>query len=81
MNQNYKCKQIKIVVDFWSIFFMLIFWSCISHTKLHRIYSSYTKWYKYVWKVFAGQKKYQKGRTCGCFGWNNLNRKHKKSDI
>ena len=56
MNQNYTSKQAKTVVDFWSNLFSL---SYISHTVTSQwIYSSYRKLYKYVRKVFSGQKNY-----------------------
>ena len=39
------------------------------------IFSLYTKWYKYVWKISAGQKSIKKAEFVVYFGWNNLNRR------
>ena len=45
---------------------MFIFFTMYKSHKNLKIYSSYTKLYKYVLEVFAGQKrKYEKGRICG----------------
>ena len=58
MNQNYITgKNCSWLSD--QIFSSLFSLSCISHTITSQwIYSSYTKLYKYVRKVFSGQKNY-----------------------
>ena len=58
-------------------FFCLFSLSCLKVTqKPLRIYISFKEWYKYLWKVFAGQtKSIKKVEFVGYFDQNKLNRK------